>query len=80
MHTRHLKQTTQTQSQTRPTGSTIETRRAPVETVQNDHPARLVSTDEIRQCAYEKWERAGTPIGDGIQFWLEAEQELAQGI
>lgn len=36
-------------------------------------------TDEdIRLRAYEKWEAAGRPNGDGIQFWLQAEQELLQ--
>lgn len=31
-----------------------------------------------RLCAYRKWESTGMPSGDGIQFWLEAEQELMQ--
>ena len=31
----------------------------------------------IREIAYSKWEQAGWPIGDGMNFWLEAEQELA---
>jgi hypothetical protein len=30
----------------------------------------------IRLRAYEKWEAAGRPGGDGVQFWLEAEKEL----
>ena len=30
----------------------------------------------IRELAYAKWEQAGWPSGDGIQFWLQAEQEL----
>lgn len=30
----------------------------------------------IQELAYAKWEQAGWPIGDGVQFWLEAEQEL----
>lgn len=42
------------------------------------HKAPLVSAEAIRHCAYQKWESAGKPAGDGIQFWLEAEQELAQ--
>ena len=41
--------------------------------------APLVSAEEIRFCAYRKWEVAGKPTGDGIQFWLEAEQELTHG-
>lgn len=32
--------------------------------------------DTIRVLAYEKWETAGCPAGDGFDFWLEAEQEL----
>jgi hypothetical protein len=30
---------------------------------------------EIRELAYRKWEIAGCPAGDGVAFWLEAEQE-----
>lgn len=41
--------------------------------------ARTVSADDVRLCAYRKWERAGKPTGDGVRFWLEAEQELAHG-
>ena len=44
-----------------------------------DHSPRLVAADDIRLWAYRKWERAGKPTGDGIQFWLQAEQELVQG-
>jgi DUF2934 family protein len=32
----------------------------------------------IRQLAYRKWEAAGRPSGDGVNFWLEAERGLAQ--
>jgi hypothetical protein len=35
-----------------------------------------VPDDDIRLCAYTKWESAGKPAGDGVQFWLEAEREL----
>jgi hypothetical protein len=38
-----------------------------------------LSADEIRVCAYLRWEAAGKPPGDGTKFWLEAEQELLQG-
>ena len=44
-----------------------------------DPNARSVRADDIRRRAYEKWERAGKPAGDGVQFWLEAEQELMRG-
>jgi hypothetical protein len=43
-----------------------------------DHQGRLVSDEDIRRCAYRKWVAAGKPGGDGIQFWLQAEQELGQ--
>ena len=46
---------------------------------QNTRPnSRAVSEDEIRRCAYRKWENSGMPSGDGVQFWLEAERELEQ--
>jgi hypothetical protein len=32
--------------------------------------------DEIRNLAYQKWQEAGCPDGDGVYFWLEAEAEL----
>lgn len=32
--------------------------------------------DEIRTVAYGKWEAAGFPAGDGLEFWLEAEREV----
>lgn len=40
--------------------------------------SQSVSTEDIRLCAYRKWESAGKPTGVGLQFWLEAEQELAR--
>lgn len=30
----------------------------------------------IRERAFAKWESAGCPCGDGVEFWLEAEAEL----
>jgi hypothetical protein len=39
--------------------------------------SRAPATEEdIRLRAYFKWEAAGSPIGDGVFFWLEAEKEL----
>lgn len=29
----------------------------------------------VRKMAYQKWELAGRPAGDGTPFWLEAERE-----
>lgn len=38
-------------------------------------PARATA-DEIRPLAYQKWQEAGSPAGDGTEFWLAAETEL----
>jgi len=43
------------------------------------HDGKAFSDEDIRICAYQKWEAAGKPAGDGVQFWLEAEQELVAG-
>jgi hypothetical protein len=32
--------------------------------------------EEIRHLAYQKWEDAGCPSGDGFDFWVEAEREV----
>ena len=32
-------------------------------------------TDAVRTRAYYKWVEAGCPPGDGVNFWLEAEEE-----
>jgi hypothetical protein len=37
-----------------------------------------IAEDAVRLRAYQKWEAAGKPVGDGVQFWLAAETELAQ--
>jgi hypothetical protein len=39
---------------------------------------RVVSEEAVRLRAYQRWEAAGRPGGDGVKFWLEAEQELSQ--
>ena len=33
----------------------------------------------VRVGAYLCWDAAGRPGGDGVRFWLEAEQELMAG-
>jgi hypothetical protein len=35
--------------------------------------------DEIQVLAYKKWQQAGCPICDGIEFWLAAETEISRG-
>jgi hypothetical protein len=37
------------------------------------------SEDQIRMRAYQKWQAAGCPAGDGSNFWCEAEKELREG-
>lgn len=39
-------------------------------------PCQQASGDEVRRLAYQLWQTAGQPPGDGVQFWLEAEQQL----
>jgi hypothetical protein len=41
------------------------------------YAARIPTEEEIREKAYTLWEEAGRPDGDGIEFWVRAEQELA---
>jgi hypothetical protein len=39
----------------------------------------MISSEQqqtIREAAYHKWEQAGRPHGDGVEFWLESEHEL----
>jgi hypothetical protein len=45
----------------------------------NGHHENGVSEEAIRARAYEYWESSGRPEGDGLRFWLEAEQELKNG-
>lgn len=39
--------------------------------------SNAVDHDQIRRQAYYKWEAAGCPCSDGVEFWLQAEAELA---
>lgn len=41
------------------------------------HPReRFDMFEKIQRLAYSKWEKAGYPEGDGVDFWLEAENEV----
>jgi hypothetical protein len=35
--------------------------------------------EAVRVGAYYRWDAAGRPGGDGVHFWLEAEQEIMAG-
>jgi len=61
-------------------GSTGPTATTPTAVASGDkgHNGQLACAEDIRLCAYRKWESAGKPAGDGIRFWLEAEKELKQ--
>jgi len=48
----------------------------PVVVGENKTPDKMSPAEAIRLRAYEKWEVAGKPLGDGVRFWLEAEREL----
>jgi hypothetical protein len=42
-----------------------------------DGPVTFLQLEhEVRQLAYNKWEKAGRPPGDGKCFWHAAEEEL----
>lgn len=41
------------------------------------YAARIPTEEEVREKAYLLWEEAGKPEGDGVEFWVRAEQELA---
>ena len=34
--------------------------------------------DQIRPLAYRKWQEAGSPVSDGVEFWIAAEIEILQ--
>jgi len=34
--------------------------------------------EAIEKLAYQKWQEAGCPTGDGVEFWVQAEAEVAQ--
>jgi len=41
----------------------------------NENSAK-VKESEIKVAAYQKWEKAGRPAGQDMQFWLDAEAQL----
>ena len=46
------------------------------DTQQQSSTPPAVCCEKIRELAYIKWEAAGGPCGDGVEFWLVAEAEL----
>jgi hypothetical protein len=76
MHTQHRKHATSPQPAPAQAKTTTQ---AVIALSETNHKGKVVATEDIRLCAYRKWESAGKPAGNGIQFWLEAEKELVQG-
>lgn len=31
---------------------------------------------KVREVAYHKWKQAGSPVSDGVYFWVEAEKQV----
>lgn len=60
------------------TGASPTATRKPTGTSKQISAAGEATTNDnaIRERAYLLWEKAGSPPGDGINFWLQAEQEL----
>lgn len=48
---------------------------------ENQSQSQFMDSHEeaIRELAYQKWEEARCPSGDGFDFWLEAEQTVMDG-
>jgi hypothetical protein len=55
--------------------------RSPLQTVDVAPDAAATSVDDrraeaTRRGAFFRWETAGRPVGDGVEFWLAAEKDL----
>ena len=38
-----------------------------------------VTDEDVRKLAYKKWQQAGCPVSNGVEFWLAADGELRGG-
>jgi hypothetical protein len=54
----------------------VETAAQPEQSIPEAPRPPEASEERIREAAYLKWEAAGRPDGDGVDFWLRAEREL----
>ena len=43
---------------------------------QQSSPSPAACCEKIRELAFIKWEAAGCPCSDGVEFWLAAEAEM----
>jgi hypothetical protein len=51
----------------------------PTSAVESSDNGTSPSEEAIRHRAYLRWDAAGRPGGDGVKFWLQAENELLHG-
>jgi len=72
------KTSTQTQQQkTCPVQGSVEQLSATSETCESTECCEnTLCQESVRERAYLLWEKSGYPIGDGVDFWITAEQEL----
>jgi hypothetical protein len=49
---------------------------APLNSTSVSQKNGTASEEAVRLLAYQKWEAAGKPAGDGSVFWEQAEREL----
>jgi len=75
MHSRHHHPNKEATGSHGPTTGT----KPVVSTTDEGHRAHPITAETIRLRAFQNWEIAGKPDGDGIQFWLAAEKDLTQG-
>jgi len=75
MHRKRTHATPSGHPVTKPHTATAHPEAVPVHAERNGKPT--ATEDDIRTLAHAKWEAAGYPPGDGFDFWLAAEQELA---
>lgn len=67
---------TQQQAPTKASAASTPEKQAKPTAQQAPLVSESVTSEQVRLCAYQKWELAGRPVCDGTQFWLEAEQQL----
>jgi len=68
--------TSSSQTQVATKIETVSRVRKPVEPQQMTESHADGLEERIRELAYEKWEAAGRPAGDGTDFWVSAELEI----
>jgi hypothetical protein len=60
-------------------GGEIDAAEIPASQINHTDIGTTLAEEAVRIGAYFRWDAAGRPGGDGVRFWLEAEQELIAG-